>query len=65
MVPVLLRSMSFGFQEFWHGERGGNGDADSADLWRDRGSNLELIEPAQGPRLAGKENGYTGPAANG
>lgn len=54
---VLLRSMSFGFQEVWHGNKGGNGDADSANLWRDRVSNLELMELAQEPRLAGKENG--------
>lgn len=54
---VLLRSMSFGFQGFWHGNKGGNGDADSANLWRDRGSSLELIELAQEPRPAGKENG--------
>jgi hypothetical protein len=54
---VLLRGMSFGFPDFWYGNRGGNSDADSADLWRDRGSNLVLIEPAQEPRLAGKENG--------
>lgn len=57
LVRVLLRGMSFVFPEFWHINRGGNGDADSADLCRDRGSNLELIEPAQEPRLAGKENG--------
>jgi hypothetical protein len=41
--------------------------ADFADLWRDQVSNLLLIELAQDPRLAGKENGcrLADPAVNG
>jgi hypothetical protein len=36
-----------------------------ADLWRDQESNFALIELAQDPRLAGRENGWAEPAVNG
>lgn len=36
-----------------------------ADLWRDQGSHLALIELARDPRPAGKESGWDEPAVNG
>lgn len=36
-----------------------------ADLWRDQGSNLALIELAQDPKPAGKKSGWDEPAVNG
>jgi hypothetical protein len=60
--------MSLGFQYISGAGIGkGMAIADFADLWRDQVSNLELIELAQEPRLAGKENGcrLADPAVNG